>query len=186
MVFVPEAQHLDSVREKAEYDKHDNDVTDIGYRRFLSRPFEAVTRTQPPGARGLDFGCGPGPALAMMLEEAGYPTTVYDLYYHPDDSVFEACYDFITLTEVIEHLARPDRVLARLWRHLEPGGCLAIQTQRVRDQSAFREWRYIHDPTHIAFYSEATFRWLARWLGSDRLDFPERDVVLVHKPALAG
>lgn len=180
-MFVPASQHLDPGDEKAEYDKHENEVGDPGYRRFLSRALNAIVREAPPGARGLDFGCGPGPALALMLEEAGYPTALYDLYYRPDETVWQAGYDFIVLTEVIEHLARPDRELSRLWHRLEPGGCLVIQTQRVLDQAAFRRWRYIHDPTHIAFYAEATFHWLARWLGADSLDFPDRDLALLRR-----
>lgn len=182
LVFVPKDQHLSSALEKAEYDKHDNDVSDPGYRRFLSRTFEAVTRVVSTNASGLDFGCGPGPALATMLEEAGHRMALYDLYYHPDESVWELRYDFITLTEVIEHLARPDEVLARLWHHLKPGGYLVIQTQRVLNPAAFRQWRYIHDPTHIAFYSAHTFEWMAQWLGGDQVEFPGRDVALVRKP----
>lgn len=185
LVFVPSSQHLDPIREKAEYDRHENEVYDPGYRRFLSRTFNAVTRALPPGATGLDFGCGPGPALAVMLRDAGYPTALFDAYYHCDDTVWKNRYDFVTLTEVIEHLARPDHELARLWRHLKPGGCLAIQTQRVRDQSAFRNWRYTHDPTHIAFYAEATFHWLADWLEAERLELPERDVAVLFKPDYA-
>ena len=56
------------------------------------------------------------------------------------------------------------RKLDSLWHCLAPGGWLGIMTKRVRDQEAFRSWHYIDDPTHIAYFSEATFRWLTeRW-----------------------
>lgn len=186
LVFVPPAQHLTAARERAEYDKHDNQVGDPGYRRFLAPAWQAVTSALPPGSRGLDFGCGPGPALAAMLEEAGYPTRLYDLYYRPDASVWRERYRFICLTEVIEHLADPAGELRRLWSHLEPGGRLVIQTQRVRDRAAFTTWRYTHDPTHIAFYAPATFDWLANWLGAAALTLARQDLAVLERADTGG
>lgn len=42
-----------------------------------------------------------------MLEEAGHNMALYDIYYHPDTAVLEKQYDFMTATEVIEHLYHP-------------------------------------------------------------------------------
>ncbi|WP_232819290.1 class I SAM-dependent methyltransferase [Saccharospirillum mangrovi] len=182
LVSVPVQQRISAADEKAEYDRHENTLDDAGYRRFLSRTFNALVERLPPGSTGLDFGCGPGPALAAMFEEAGFPVALYDLFYRPDSDVLQRRYDFITLTEVIEHLGSPWEVLSMLWQQLHPGGKLAIQTQPVRDQAAFRQWRYIHDPTHIAFYAPATFEWLARRLGAERLETVAADVVILHKP----
>lgn len=181
LVFVAAHQQVSAAAEKAEYDKHQNEAGDPGYRRFLSRPWQAVCDRLPPGSEGLDFGCGPGPALAGMLEDAGYPMALYDLFYCPDRSVLARRYHFICLTEVIEHLASPAAVLPSLWRQLEAGGWLVIQTQRVRSREAFAGWRYVDDPTHIAFYSEATFAWLARYLGADHWAVADRDVVVLRK-----
>lgn len=183
LVSVPAQQHISAAEEKAEYDRHENTLDDTGYRRFLARTFYAVIDRLPPGRQGLDFGCGPGPALAAMFEEAGYPMALYDLYYRPDDEVLQRPFDFITLTEVIEHLAQPAKVLAHLWQRLRSGGLLVIQTQQVRDQAAFKQWRYLHDPTHIAFYAPATFSWLAQWLGAVRLERVGADVVVLRKAA---
>lgn len=182
LVFVPFQQRVSAEREKAEYDRHENTLDDAGYRRFLARTFNAVVERMPEGSQGLDFGCGPGPALAAMFEQAGYSIALFDLFYRPDSEVLQRHFDFITLTEVIEHLGSPAQVLSGLWQQLRPGGLLAIQTQQVRDQQAFRQWRYIHDPTHIAFYSPATFNWLANWLGAASWEAVGRDVVLLHKP----
>ena len=33
---------------------------------------------------------------------------------------------------------------------------------KVGDQAAFTGWHYKNDLTHIAFYSDATFDWLAK------------------------
>lgn len=116
-----------------------------------------------------------------MLDEAGYTVTLYDLFYYPDPAALARCYAFICMTEVIEHLASPAQVLADLWALLEEGGCLVIQTQRVRDREAFARWRYVDDPTHIAFYSEATFAWLADHLGVREWTIVDRDVVVLRK-----
>jgi hypothetical protein len=185
LVFVPPTQHLSAADEKACYDRHDNRPDDPRYRRFLERLFAPLNQRLAPGAPGLDFGCGPGPTLSKMFEEAGHAVALYDPYYAPDESVLHARYDFITLSEVIEHLAVPGTVLDGLWASLEAGGWLGIMTKRVRDREAFATWHYIADPTHIAFFSEATFEWLAgRWSAmgtSARLVVVGDDVVLIEK-----
>ncbi|MEI4850515.1 class I SAM-dependent methyltransferase, partial [Klebsiella pneumoniae] len=81
-----------------------------------------------PGARGLDFGCGPGPALATMLREAGMDMALFDPFFYPQASVLERQYDFITCTEVVEHLHRPAEVFRQLDRLLAPGGWLGVMT----------------------------------------------------------
>jgi hypothetical protein len=35
-----------------------------------------------PASQGLDYGCGPGPALAAMLAEAGHAVALYDPLFH--------------------------------------------------------------------------------------------------------
>lgn len=161
LVSVPPAQHLDPASEKARYDLHRNDPDDPAYRRFLSRARDAVRARIDPPAVGLDFGAGPGPTLSVMLEEEGYTVAVYDKYYAATPVVLDRSYDFVTATEVFEHLRAPATVLRRLLACLQPGGWLIVMTKRVSDREAFAGWHYIGDPTHIAFYSEATFRWIA-------------------------
>ena len=185
LVFVPPAQHLTAANEKAYYDLHDNQPGDTGYRRFLDRLFTPLNQRLAPNSLGLDFGCGPGPALAQMFEEVGHSVALFDPYYAPDECVLSARYDFITLSEVVEHLAEPGKELDTLWNGLAPGGWLGIMTKRVRDQGAFRTWHYITDPTHIGFFSEATFQWLTgRWSSMGipaTLVIAGNDVVLIEK-----
>lgn len=173
-------QRLDAVAERAEYDRHCNDPADLRYRAFLARSMHELQVRFAPPARGLDFGCGPGPALVAMAREAGYRMDAYDPFYRPDQTVFEQRYDFITCTEVVEHLFAPRAVLDRLWHMLLPGGALVIQTQRVLDDARFRNWNYHRDPTHVVFFSVASFAWLAaRWGAS--LALPQRDVAVLEK-----
>ncbi|HDZ8914729.1 TPA: class I SAM-dependent methyltransferase [Aeromonas hydrophila] len=181
LVWLDAAEHLDPAREKAVYDGHDNQVDDPRYRQFLQRAFGEVQRRLPPPASGLDFGCGPGPALIAMGREAGYLMAGYDKFYADEPELLAQQYDFITSTEVIEHIATPRAVLERLWGCLKPGGLLVLQTQRVLEDERFRQWRYRHDPTHIVFFAEASFRALAaRWQA--QVEFPHADVAVITKP----
>lgn len=162
LVFVHPGQRLSAGAEKREYDLHENSVDDPAYRQFLSRLAIPLQRRLPEGARGLDFGCGPGPALAAMFEESGFNVSLYDIFYYPDKAVLSDTYEFITATEVVEHLYHPGRELDRLWSLLVPGGYLGIMTKLVRDRRAFARWHYKNDATHVCFFSEDTWRWWAR------------------------
>ena len=53
-------------------------------------------------------------------------------------------------------------------------------TKRVRDKDAFSKWHYIQDPTHVCFWSETTFQWIAdQWQAT--LSFPASDAVLIQR-----
>jgi len=181
LISVPTPYQLDATAEKRYYELHENDPGDAGYRRFLSRAAEAVrTRVTPP-AHGLDFGSGPGPTLSLMLEEAGYTMSIYDKYFAARPLALQETYDFVTATEVFEHLARPATIIRRLLSCLRPGGWLIVMTKRARDRAAFAQWHYTHDPTHIAFYGDATFHWIAERFGLE-LDIVGADVVALRQP----
>ena len=181
LLQVPATYHLCDADEKAQYDWHENDIGDAGYRRFLSRLLDPLLKQLPAHAEGMDFGCGPGPALAAMLQEHGFATSLYDKFYHTDPAPLRHKHDFITATEVVEHLAQPGRVLDALWEQLRPGGLLGIMTRRFTDPEAFKRWHYKNDPTHICFFQRRTFEYLAqRWHA--QLDFPGQDVVIMQKP----
>ncbi|MEM6495920.1 MAG: class I SAM-dependent methyltransferase [Pseudomonadota bacterium] len=109
-------------QERAHYDTHENDPADPKYREFLNRLAGPLLARMDDGLQGLDYGCGPGPALAQMLREAGHTMAIYDPFYEPERSVLEAGYDFITCTEVVEHFHRPRAEFARFNKLLKPGG----------------------------------------------------------------
>lgn len=182
LVFVDPAQRLTALQERAIYDRHQNNPQDEAYRRFLSRLFQPLLATLSPGARGLDFGCGPGPTLSLMFEEAGFPVALYDVFYQADKAVLAEHYHFITATEVVEHLYQPGEVIRLLWQQLHEGGTLALMTKLVRDQQAFVNWHYKNDQTHVCFFSRASFHWLAAQLNAG-LRFIGNDVIFLTKPA---
>lgn len=161
LVFVPGEYHLNLDAEKEEYDKHQNSPDDSGYRVFLGRLFLPLSQMLGSNRVGLDFGCGPGPTLSVMFEEQGHRVALYDKFYYPDDSALTITqYDFITATEVIEHLAQPWEVFCQLWSMLNTGGYLGVMTKLVETPERFSQWHYKNDPTHISFYSWETLLWL--------------------------
>ena len=180
LVFVPSLYWLSPEAEKAEYDLHQNDPADPGYRKFLARFTSPLLKKLPPQQTGLDFGCGPGPALAKLLEEQGHQLELFDIYYRNDPAVLTKKYDFICATEVVEHLRDPAKELTTLFSILKPGGWLGLMTKLVRDQAAFGNWHYIRDLTHICFYSQQTFEYLAKQWGAE-LHFAASDVILLRK-----
>lgn len=179
LVFVPKRYWLSTQEERATYDLHENDVQDQGYRKFLSRLTTPLLEKLRPEQKGLDFGCGPGPALAMVLEESGHQVDLYDPFYYNDASVFDKAYDFICATEVVEHLRDPKREFSTLFKILKPGGWLAIMTKLVIDKNAFGKWHYIRDLTHICFYRPHTFYFLARQYKAT-IDIVADDVILLN------
>ncbi len=180
LVFVDPDHFLSKTEEKKIYDLHQNSPDDKGYQKFLNRIIIPVQKGMPRGSSGLDFGSGPGPVLSEMFENAGFTMAIYDKFYAPDKKVFEKQYDFITATEVVEHLHNPGKELDRLWACLKPGGRLGIMTKLVIDKEAFAAWHYKRDLTHVCFFSTTTFEWLAHRFRAD-LIFAEKDAILFIK-----
>jgi hypothetical protein len=167
--------------ERRHYETHENDPEDPRYRAFLDRLALPLAGRLAPGAEGLDYGSGPGPALARMLSERGFPTAVYDPLFAPDESVLGRTYDFVTCTETAEHFFRPGEEFRRLGGLLRPGGWLGVMTEVVDEARPFADWRYARDPTHVCFYRAETLAWIAREHGWD-LERPYRNVALFRVP----
>jgi len=180
LVFTSKEFHLSAVAEKTRYDSHQNNPKDQHYRAFLSQVFNPVVDNIQPGAKGLDFGCGPGPTLSVMFEEQGYEVDLFDKFYADNHSIFNKKYDFITATEVAEHLDKPGDELARLYDMLNKDGVLAIMTKMINDKVNFKSWYYKDDPTHICFFGQDTMHHLAKVWGA-RIKFYGDDVVLFFK-----
>jgi SAM-dependent methyltransferase len=183
LISVPAAQFVSAAEEKARYDQHRNSPDDPGYRAFLSRLLNPMLERLRPGSHGLDFGSGPGPTLSLMFIEAGHTMAIYDPFYAPDASVLERQYDFVTASEVVEHLRRPRQDLDRMWACVKPGGILGLMTSLVPAPEAFRpDWRYARDLTHVCFYSSATCAWLAAQWRAD-FEIHGADAALLQKRA---
>ena len=180
--FLDPAQLPARSVEDEQYRLHHNEVNDAGYRSFLMRLASPLLERLPAGSSGLDYGCGPGPALAAMLTEAGHRMAVFDPLFFNDPQVLEGQYDFITCTEVVEHFHHPFEEFECLDRMLKPGAWLAVMTMFQTNDAAFANWHYRRDPTHVVFYREKTFQTIAeshQW----SCEIPYANVALLRKSA---
>jgi len=162
LIYVPSKFHLSLQEEKSRYDLHRNDSSDPEYRKFLGRLFDPLIERLPQGAKGLDYGSGPGPTLSLMLGEAGFSTEVYDPFFADDINLLRKTYDFLTCTETVEHFHHPDREFELFLKLVRKNGWIGIMTQMIENDSKFPEWHYIRDDTHVCFYSKTTFEWIAK------------------------
>ncbi len=179
--FLDPAQRPSRRLEKQAYDLHDNDPDDPGYRRFLAVLLDPLLERLPPRRDGLDYGCGPGPALVAMMSAAGHRMAAYDPIYRPDRSALARQYDVVTCTEVAEHFHAPNAEFERLDHLLRPGAYLGVMTRFQTDDRRFANWHYRRDPTHVVFYREETMAWIAsRWRWS--LDLRPPGVAIFRKP----
>lgn len=185
LVFVPRPYLPEADAEKAVYDLHENEVTDPGYRRFLAGLAEPLLERLSPGQQGLDFGCGPGPALAAMLREDGHAVALYDPFYFDNPQVLKRQYDFVCATEVVEHFHDPQRAFALLFDLLRPGGWLGLMTWQLTPERDFGGWSYIRDETHVCFYGRETFEYLAQRYDAE-LQILSEQVLLFRAPGYSS
>jgi hypothetical protein len=167
--------------ERARYETHENDPSDEGYRAFLDRLARPLSHRLAPGMEGLDYGSGPGPTLSLMLEERGFPMRIWDPFFAPDPEALARRYDFVTCSEAAEHFFRPGEEFERLDGLLRTPGWLGVMTQVLEDDETFREWWYVRDPTHVAFYRPETLAWIASEYGWT-LERPAPSVAVFRKP----
>jgi hypothetical protein len=185
LVFLSIAQRLLPAKEWAHYQLHRNSHEDHDYCEFLQRLVRPLSERLKPGANGVDMGSGPVPVLAQLLQERGFACAVYDPFFAPDTQIFKRRYDFVSASEVIEHLHQPEQTLSTWWQLLEPGGWLAVMTNMQRPSAdQFGAWYYRRDPTHVCFWSVASFTWLAqRWQAE--VEFPHPHLALLQKPFIS-
>jgi len=178
--FLDPAQLPGSDEERAHYATHENDPADLRYRTFLSRLSVPLLERLRPGLSGLDYGCGPGPALAQMMREAGHSMTTYDPFFAADQATLEMSYDFVTCTEVVEHFHTPFAEFRQLDQLLRPGGWLGVMTMFQTQDARFANWHYRKDSTHVVFYRETTMQRIAEDLGWS-CEIPAQNIALFRK-----
>ena len=157
-------------------------MEDPRYLAFLDRLADPLAARLAPGARGLDYGSGPAPGMATLFERRGFHMRSWDPLFECDRSALDGAYDFLTCSEVLEHIPHPNDALDRMARLLPRGGWLGIMTQFRRDDADFARWWYRRDPTHVCFYSERTMRWIGERRGWP-VEVPAPNVTLFLLPS---
>jgi len=178
--FLDRKHYIDEDSEKKRYLEHENIVEDEGYRNFLSKLSNPLIGKIHTSAKGLDFGCGHGPALADIFTKNKYSIDLYDPFFFPNKEIFSKTYDFITCTETAEHFFNPKKEFDLMNALLKKDGWLGVMTCFLTTHDAFDSWHYRRDPTHVVFYAEKTFEVIAKqrdW----NCEIVAKDVVLFNK-----
>ncbi|KJS81364.1 MAG: hypothetical protein JL57_26695 [Desulfosporosinus sp. BICA1-9] len=181
---MDEDTFLDRQEEFNRYSQHKNTLDNPGYVNNFNN-FIIISKIDnlKNVKRALDFGCGPGPVLQVLLEKLGYATDIYDPFFYPTQGFLKKRYDLITCTDVLEHLKNPLATLRILEVLLEKGGILAVTTLFHTSAEDFISWWYRKDPTHITFYSQKTFRWLAEHLNLSLEFSDDKSIGVLKKSA---
>lgn len=185
LVFLDPGDRPGREAERAHYLTHENDPSNMRYRAFLGRLLDPLLPHLRRGMVALDYGSGPGPAIAPMLAPQGITVTNYDPFFAPDEGALARTYDLITCSETAEHFHEPARDFARLDRLLQCGGWLGLMTEPLTEEVDFRTWWYRRDPTHVSFYGPRTFAWIGARFGWEPT-VAGRTVVLFRKSLQNG
>lgn len=180
LIFIDPHYYLNQKEERNFYRTHENSIENEGYIIFLNRLMAPFEKELHLGQVGLDYGCGPGPTLSILFERKGYLMDIYDPFFFPNEEIFTKEYDFISMTEVIEHLHHPRKDLKRIINLLKKDGYLGLMTKLFNDNIDFNNWYYRKDPTHVIFFTKQTFNWIERYFSLD-LIFEDHDNVFIFK-----
>lgn len=153
-----------------------------GQRATSRRALERIERFREPPGRMLDVGCWVGFLLSearergwdvegiepsryaseYAREQLGLPVQTVDLFGAQVEPA-----DVIVMTDVIEHLVRPDEALARLHELLRPGGAVYLALPDAGSLLARRLGRrwWAVLPTHVQYFSRASLTTLLHRCG---------------------
>lgn len=179
LVFKDPELHPSAEEEEYRYAQHNNSDDCPGYRDFLNQALAPTLPYLDFGMEGLDFGCGPNPVLARMLDEAGYSCTYYDPFFFPD--LPDDRQDFIMATECFEHFFAPAAEMKLLTALLRPHGTLTVMTHRWDEETDFSTWWYLRDPTHVSFFHRKTFDYLCSRFGYQVEEVASDKVIVLRK-----
>lgn len=165
LIFQDRLGLMSIKEEKKRYENHENHLLDEGYRQFLEPSVQAIKQFYQPSLSGLDYGCGPYPALAQILLEQQIEVDIYDPLFFPKKDFSKTCskkYDFLVSTEVVEHFYDVSKQWQKMFSCLKEKAQVIIMTQRHSELINFPQWHYWRDETHVSFYSEKTLSWIAQ------------------------
>lgn len=178
LIFKSRVSYLDWPQQKDRYDLHQNDPSDAGYEGFLNKLILPLLPYLKAGARILDWGSGPHPALKVLLEKRGWQVDIYDPIYASERP--KGSYDVLVSTEVVEHFQNPRESFDEMISFLLKPAILAVMTEIYRPEIDFFKWWYVKDPTHVVFYQEKTIHYLARKYQMEILFF-EKSIFILKK-----
>ncbi len=160
LIMVNKLSFPSPILEKKRYLKHRNQITDLGYIRFLEQALNPAVSFLEKDMSGLDYGCGPTAVLAEVLRLRGWNCDTYDPFFYP--VLKDQVYDYIFATECFEHFFYPANDMLKIMNLLKPEGFLIVMTDTWASVEQFYNWYYIRDLTHVSFFNENTMHYLCR------------------------
>jgi hypothetical protein len=167
-IFKGEESLISKEEELKIYNRHNNSIDDPHYVAYFKDFIDkTITPHCPNPKKVLDFGSGPSPVLAMILErDYDFSVDIYDPFYSPEKVYRGKKYDLIVSTEVVEHLKDPLDYSLKFKELLVDDGFLCIMTLfHPNNDEKFKSWRYIGDKSHISFFTLKTMNYIAKKVG---------------------
>jgi SAM-dependent methyltransferase len=148
------------------------------HRALMRKSLRRIRPWLRPGARILDFGCGPG-LFVLEARLQGFDAVGIDIASWAADAAAhwnlplhvgpletapyaDASFDAVVSIVSYEHLADPAAITARLARLVKPGGILAVvsvpHSRGIAWLMARRNWWDIAPPEHLHFFSRRSLR----------------------------
>jgi hypothetical protein len=179
LIFTDPKHHLSREEEKNRYlvtsQQQDKSVHDHDLHEIIDPALKYIT----PEMKGLDYGCGPEPLLSEILTEKSFRCYNYDPLFdfgHPEE-----VYDYIFATECLENFFVPANDLHKIDELLKIGGYLFVTTAQTPKIENFDKWSYKDEPTHVSFYSKATFDYIAKKFNYNIVYNDEKRCVIFQK-----
>jgi SAM-dependent methyltransferase len=182
-IFLDEFFYVDEVREKKHYDKHHNSFESLGYVKMFEDLIEEFVAPLKENIKSaLDFGCGEGEVLPVLLERNNIVCDRYDLFYFPQKVYLGKEYDIILSTEVFEHLKNPLEIFKELLSYVKKDGYLLLMSAfHPSNDEEFLKWWYIRDITHIGFFNLKTFEYIADALDVKIVKHNLKNIIIFQK-----
>lgn len=183
-IFKDPSAYLSEEEEKTRYLQHRNSITDPYYIDYFERFLDGTIRGDlHPDKTVLDFGSGPEPVFATLLQtKYRMKVELYDPFFATDEAVLHRSYDIVTCTEVLEHIRDPLAAFRMLQGLVKPEGLLAIMTQlHPQNERDFLQWFYPRDISHVGFFADTTFRVLADRFGFEIRSSDHRHAIVMKR-----
>ena len=155
-----------------------------GFYAWLNGDYNSAFRWVPRNVRVLDIGCGFGESLGYhrsrgcdvygveadeniqrVADKFGYKVHV-GLF---DPNLYEHdFFDYVTMDQVIEHIANPIQTLREIAQVIKPGGILVLGTPNANGWGARifgNRWVHWHIPYHLHLFSKESMRSAATQTG---------------------
>jgi SAM-dependent methyltransferase len=181
LIFLPKKYHLPRADEISRYRLHENTLSNQGYVNMFLEKISIIKKYCHGIYSVLDYGCGPEPVLAELLRKEGFECDIYDPYFFHELSESEKTYDLVISTEVFEHFRDLLYDLHKISSHLKPGGYLAIMTSFHDSVADLESWWYMSETTHICFFSNRTFEYIADNFGFEIVYKNYKNFIILHK-----